>query len=178
MIRSNAPRSTTRSLMTGKAFARHGSIVMTSPSEKLRMCSWQVVVFSGPWASPEIISPQVPQMPSRQSESKAMGSSPAALSCSLSTSSISRKLMSGLMSLTLYVLSSPLWRGPACRQILSVRFMRSILASWTVVDRRVGAEGGAARVSLVAPLLQLDGVVEEVLLVQDRRPHLAVPLPT
>ena len=71
------------------------------------MCSWQVVVFSGPWALPEIISPHMPQMPSRQSESKAMGSSPAALSCSLSTSSISRKDMSALMSLTLYVTSSP-----------------------------------------------------------------------
>ena len=42
----------------------------------------------------------VPQMPSRQSESNATGSSPAALSCSLRTSSISRKLMSGEMSAT------------------------------------------------------------------------------
>ena len=88
-------------------------MVMTSPSLKLRMCSWQVVVFSGPWAWPEIISPHIPQMPSRQSLSNAMGSSPLAFSCSLRTSSISRKLMSGLMSWTLYTTISPRWRGPA-----------------------------------------------------------------
>ena len=87
--------------MTGKALARHGSIVMTSPSLKLRMCSWQVVVFSGPWAWPEIIRPHMPQMPSRQSRVERDGLLARGVSCSLSTSSISRKLMSGLMSLTL-----------------------------------------------------------------------------
>ena len=69
-------------------------MVIVSPSLKDRMCSWQVVVTSGPWAWPLIISPQVPQMPSRQSWSKAIGSSSAALSFSLSTSSISRNDMS------------------------------------------------------------------------------------
>ena len=59
--------------MTGNAVARHGSMVIVSPSEKDRMCSWQVVVTSGPWASPLIIRPHMPQMPSRQSESKAIG---------------------------------------------------------------------------------------------------------
>ena len=44
MMRSNAPRSTTRSLTTGNASARHGSIVSVSPSLKLRMWSWQTVV--------------------------------------------------------------------------------------------------------------------------------------
>ena len=33
MMRSKALRSTIRSLTTGKAFARHGSIVIVSPSE-------------------------------------------------------------------------------------------------------------------------------------------------
>ena len=42
----------------------------------------------------------MPQMPSRQSLSKAIGSVPWAMSCSLRTSSISRKDMSGEMSLT------------------------------------------------------------------------------
>ena len=37
MIRSNAPRSTTRSLMIGKALARHGSSVKESPSLKNRI---------------------------------------------------------------------------------------------------------------------------------------------
>ena len=100
MIRSKADRSTTRSLITGKASARHGSTVIVSPSLKLRMCSWQVVVTSGPCAMPEIIIPQVPQMPSRQSESNAIGSIPCAMRFSLSSSSISRKLMSSEMSST------------------------------------------------------------------------------
>ena len=81
-------------MSTGNASARHGSMVIVSPSLNERMCSWQVVVTSGPWASPLIISPHMPQMPSRQSLSKAIGSSPAVLSCSLSTSSISRNDMS------------------------------------------------------------------------------------
>ena len=94
--RSNALRSTIRSLTTGKAFARHGSIQISAPSRKLRMCSWQVVVPDcGPCGSPSIIRLQEPQMPSRQSWSKTTGSSPFLISCSLSTSSISRNDMSG-----------------------------------------------------------------------------------
>src|SRR5437870_7678707 len=38
-MRSKAPRSTTRSLMRGKALARHGSIHRSAPSGKVRMCS-------------------------------------------------------------------------------------------------------------------------------------------
>ena len=34
--------------MTGKASARQGSIVIVSPSVNERMCSWHVVVTSGP----------------------------------------------------------------------------------------------------------------------------------
>ena len=74
--------------------------MIVSPSLNERMCSWQVVVTSGPWASPLIIRPHMPQMPSRQSESKAIGSSSSPLSRSLSTSSISRKDMSSEMSST------------------------------------------------------------------------------
>ena len=96
MTRSKALRSTTRSLSTGKARARQGSMVMVSPSRKVRMCSWHTVVAPrGPCARPSIISPQEPQIPSRQSESKAIGSSPRRISPSLTTSSISRKDMSG-----------------------------------------------------------------------------------
>ena len=48
-----------RSLSTGKAAARHGSMVISSPSANFRMWSWQVAVpFWGPWAWPLIISPQ------------------------------------------------------------------------------------------------------------------------
>ena len=55
------------------------------------------VAFWGPWARPLIMTPQVPQIPSRQSLSKATGSSPAPLSCSFSMSSISRNEASVLM---------------------------------------------------------------------------------
>jgi hypothetical protein len=72
---------------------------ISSPSANLRMCSWQVAVpFWGPWAWPLIIIPQLPQMPSRQSCSKAIGSRPDVTSRSLTMSSISRNDISGLMS--------------------------------------------------------------------------------
>ena len=76
-MRSRAERSTIRSLMIGKAAARNGSITIVSPSANLRMWSWQVAVPRwGPWAWPLIMSEQVPQMPSRQSWSKVIGSGP------------------------------------------------------------------------------------------------------
>ncbi len=69
--------------MIGKAAARHGSIVMWSPSSNLRMWSWQVAVpRCGPCACPLIISPHEPQMPSRQSWSNEIGSRSSAISCS------------------------------------------------------------------------------------------------
>ena len=74
---------------------------IVSPSLNERMCSWHVVVCCGPCAWPLIMTPHMPQMPSRQSWSKATGSSPSMISRSLSTSSISRKDMSGEMSVTL-----------------------------------------------------------------------------
>jgi hypothetical protein len=46
MMRSKADRSTTRSRRTGNAVARQGSMVIESPSLKLRMWSWQAVVAS------------------------------------------------------------------------------------------------------------------------------------
>ena len=64
--------------------------------EPWRARAFPVVRERGPWATPLIISPHMPQMPSRQSWSKAMGSSPRVCSPSLTTSSISRKDMSGL----------------------------------------------------------------------------------
>ena len=63
------------------------------------MWSWQVAVPGlGPWATPLIMRLQEPQIPSRQSWSKAIGASPRSCSRSLTTSSISRNDMSGLMS--------------------------------------------------------------------------------
>jgi hypothetical protein len=74
-------------------------MTIVSPSEKRRMCSWQTVVSrSGPCATPLTMQPHVPQMPSRQSESKAIGSWPALIRPSLTTSSISRNDMSGEMA--------------------------------------------------------------------------------
>ena len=81
--------------MTGKARARQGSTVIVSPSRNRRMCNWQTVPpGSGPWAIPLTIRPHDPQMPSRQSESNAMGSCPWRIRPSLTTSSISRNDMS------------------------------------------------------------------------------------
>jgi hypothetical protein len=75
MIRSKAPRSTTRSFSTGNALARHGSIQISSPSRNARMWSWQAVVARcGPCGRPLITMPHEPQIPSRQSWSKATGS--------------------------------------------------------------------------------------------------------
>ncbi len=63
------------------------------------MWSWHAVVRSrGPWGRPLMTTPQVPQMPSRQSWSKAIGSSPLRASPSLTTSSISKNDISGLTS--------------------------------------------------------------------------------
>ena len=90
-----------RSRRTGKALARQGSRTSLVPDGMTRMWSWQIVVpFSGPWASPLIMKPQEPQMPSRQSCSKVTGSWPFFTNDSLSTSSISRKERSPEMSLT------------------------------------------------------------------------------
>ena len=79
--------------------ARQGSMTIVCPSVKRRMWSWQVVVpASGPCATPLIMQPHAPQMPSRQSESNAIASSPLRMRSSLTTSSISRKDMSVEMS--------------------------------------------------------------------------------
>ncbi|MNE73581.1 hypothetical protein D3C80_1696020 [compost metagenome] len=68
MIRSNAERSTIKSLITGNAVALHGSTTTVSPSLKERMCNWQVVIPSlGPCGRPLIYIEQAPQIPSRQS---------------------------------------------------------------------------------------------------------------
>ena len=63
--------------------ARHGSSMSSSPSLKWRIVNWQTVVArSGPCATPLIMNPQEPQMPSRQSCSNATGSSPRSISAS------------------------------------------------------------------------------------------------
>src|SRR5829696_3631469 len=59
--------------------------------------------------------------------------------------------------------------------------MRGVLVSWTVgevwqqgtADRGEGPRAAGRSGSLVAPLLELDGFVHEILLVQDRHAHLA-----
>ena len=112
-MRSSAPRSTIRSLMIGKALARHGSTTISAPSANLRMCSWHVAVpRCGPWAWPSIISEHVPQMPSRQSWSNTMASLPSAISRSLSTSSSSRNEASSLISSMAWRLEAPGVVGP------------------------------------------------------------------
>ena len=77
---------------------------------------------SGPWARPLIIMEQEPQIPSRQSWSKAIGSWPAAMSASFNTSNISRNDMSGLRSSSSWVSNPPRAFGPVCRQTRKVTF--------------------------------------------------------
>ncbi len=98
IMRSKDERSTTKSFMTGKATARHGSTTMVSPSLNERMCNWQVATpVSGPCGRPLMCMAQEPQMPSRQSWSKATGSLFSWINCSLRMSNISRKDISGEM---------------------------------------------------------------------------------
>jgi len=59
--------------------------------------------------------PHVPQIPSRQSLSNAIGSSPFNSSSSFTTSSISRKDMCSLASVS-YVTKPPRSDGDTCRQ--------------------------------------------------------------
>ena len=122
MIRSKARRSTIRSLTTGNEAARNGSTVISSPSAKDRMWSWQVAVArSGPWARPLIITPQVPQMPSRQSWAKVTGSVPSSSRRSLTMSSISRNEASAGMPRASTSWNPPGAPGPSWRQIRSLR---------------------------------------------------------
>src|SRR5581483_11095165 len=177
MIRSRALRLTTRSRTIGKAAARHGSISMTSPVVNLRMWSWQVAVPSwGPWAWPLIIIPQEPQMPSRQSCSKATGSWPALMSRSLSRSSISRNDMSSLTPAMSYSTIWPAAPGPGWRQMRSFRSRVLTCSSAGEVDvvegqrflveDRLGAGAG------VLP----GGAVGEAVVVPQRLPFLGLVL--
>ncbi len=72
---------------------------------------------------PLITSEHVPQIPSRQSESNAIGSSPFAINPSFTTSSISRNDMSGMMSVAWYSTIPPGSPAFFCRQTLRVKFM-------------------------------------------------------
>ena len=134
MIRSKAPRSTTRSLMTGKAVARQGSMSM-----RVAVLEAAHVELAGGGArragraaAPLITTPHVPQIPSRQSWSKAIGSSPFWISPSLTTSSISRNDMSGLTSFGLVGdEAARVASASFCRQTCRVRFIlhcRSLVA--------------------------------------------------
>ena len=71
-------------------------------------------------------SEQAPQIPSRQSDSKAIGSLPLSISPSLTTSSISRNDMSSRIFLASQVSRRPGVEAFFCRQILRVRFMTAM----------------------------------------------------
>src|SRR5215831_7873361 len=108
------------------------------------MCNWQTVVpLKPPWALPLIMKPHMPQMPSRQSWSKATGSSPFSIRLSFSTSSISRNDMCSFTSGTSYRTRRPRSRTFFCRQTWSISF-----------------------ILLVAPLRRLYVIEDEWLLVQ------------
>src|SRR5680860_32170 len=144
--------------MIGKAAARHGSTVISSPSANFRMWSWHVAVpRDGPWAWPLIIMEQDPQIPSRQSWSNATGSRPSAASRSFKTSNISRNDMSGLMSAMSCSSNEPGTSGPAWRHTRSLRCIDDPL--------------------LIAALGELDVVEGQRLLVEHGRRSDALELP-
>ena len=117
--------------MIGNARARHGSTTISSPSSNLRMWSWQVAVPSdGPCARPLIIIEHEPQMPSRQSWSKAIGSRPSATRRSFTTSNISRNDISGLMPVASMSSKRPGAFAPSWRQTRSFRSMLACSCSY------------------------------------------------
>src|SRR5208337_868825 len=77
---------------------------------------------------PLMTSEHMPQIPSRQSESNAIGSCPRPIKPSLTTSSISRNDMSASTSLASYVSKCPVELAFCCRQTLRVRFMSLVAA--------------------------------------------------
>ncbi len=64
---------------------------------------------------------QTPQIPSRQSWSKTIGSFPSLMRSSFTTSSISRKEWCSVMFLAVYVSNRPGSFGALCRQTISLR---------------------------------------------------------
>src|SRR3954468_22746666 len=129
----------------------------------------------GPWATPLIIRLHDPQIPSRQSWSKAIGTSPRCISRSLTTSSISRKDISGLISAAWYSTKRPGAEGLGWRQMRKVRFT---VCSWSgdgsPEERASSSPPGRkypdsclpAPDSLVAPLRQMYVLELQRLLVQ------------
>src|SRR5512138_810342 len=106
----------------------------------------------------------MPQMPSRQSESKANGSSPRSINSSFTTSSISRKDMSSRTFLASQVTKRPGLLRSFWRQTLSVRFILLVAAGAHVdffVDQRFLVEDGRFVRALVFP----GGRISKVLVV-------------
>src|SRR5215813_12182065 len=125
------------------------------------MWSWQTVVpLRGPCGMPFTVSEQAPQIPSRQSLSKAIGSSPFSSSSSFSSSSISRNDMSGFTSTLGYVTRRPASCAFFWRQTWSVSFMEGDPAS-----------------SLVGAGREVDELELERLLVEEIGLVVALPLP-
>lgn len=109
---------------TGNGPALQGSTTIVSPSLNLRMCNWHTVVRrSGPCGMPLIVIEHIPQMPSRQSWSNAIGSLFSATSCSFKMSNISRKELSGLTLSTVYFTKRPFSLLFFCVQTLRCTFI-------------------------------------------------------
>ena len=97
-----------------RATARRRS---SSPSSKCRMCSWQVVVPLRAVRDAVDHHAAAPQMPSRQSWSNAIGSSPSRISCSLSdVEHLQEGHVRGDVRRPRRSTIAPGGRRPACRQ--------------------------------------------------------------
>src|SRR5213592_2737296 len=118
---------------------------------------------------PLIIIPHEPQMPSRQSCSKWIASSPFSISCSLTTSSISRNDASGLMSFAAYSTKPPSLAADFWRHTWSFRFIVAWFPGYLVSGFPLATwEPGNPATSFVAPRRQLHFFVVQRLFVEAR----------
>src|SRR5213075_288605 len=92
-----------------------------------------------------MVRAHVPQIPSRQSESNAIGSSLLAINPSLTTSSISRNEVFGETFVAWYSTSLPFVFGSFCRQTLSLKFICSFSASAGRFQTATARDAASAR---------------------------------
>src|SRR5690349_12779435 len=119
---------------------------------------------------PLMTSEHIPQMPSRQSESNAIGSCPRSRIPSFTTSSISRNDMSSSTPLASYASNRPGACPFFCRQTFRVKFMakafsRSLIAAGAHVHFLVHQRFLVHDRSLVGTLILPSGLIREILVI-------------
>ena len=130
-MRSNDERSTIKSRMIGPCPPRFDNDGVT----RRELAHMQLACCRSTfWAMcrPLIINEHVPQMPSRQSWSNTIASSPSSMRRSFKMSIISRDEASSVISSIVCVSNEPLVLGPSWRHTLRVRFFRVLVTCSSV----------------------------------------------